>query len=350
PLVEKTALFRRGIGEATDIVEKEMYTWDDRADKSGEQEQLSLRPENTAGVVRAVVEHNLLYDGGKRLWYTGPMFRRERPQKGRYRQFHQVGVEALCFAGPEVDAEVIALAARLLRELGVTEVQLQINSIGQPDERARHREDLIAHLERHRDALDDDALRRMHSNPLRTLDTKNPALQAMAESAPRMLDYLGAESRAHFEALQGMLRALGIDFVINPRLVRGLDYYNRTVFEFVTTALGAQGTVCGGGRYDYLIEQIGGKPAPAVGWGMGMERVIELMQSSAQVQPSDMADVYVVVQHESLIQHAVTTSEALRTSGMRVILNGGQGSLKSQMKRADASGARVALIFGEAEW
>lgn len=242
------------------------------------------------------------------------------------------------------------MAARLLRELGVTDVQLQINSIGQPDERARHREDLIAHLERHRDLLDDDALRRMHSNPLRTLDTKNPTLQAMADSAPRMLDYLGAESRAHFEALQGMLRALGIDYVINPRLVRGLDYYNRTVFEFVTRALGAQGTVCGGGRYDYLIEQIGGKPAPAVGWGMGMERVIELMQSAAQSLPTDTADVYVVVQHESLIQHAVTTSETLRTSGMRVILNGGQGSLKSQMKRADASGARVALIFGEAEW
>ena len=259
PIVEPTGLFVRGLGEVTDIVEKEMYSFEDRLNG----EQLTLRPEATAGVVRAVIEHNQLYDGPKRLYYMGPMFRHERPQRGRYRQFHQVGAEALGFAGPDVDAELIVMAADLWAELGLTDITLEINSLGQPAERLAHRQALIAYLEQHADQLDEDARRRLHSNPLRILDTKNPAMQALVEAAPKLMDHLGAESLAHFNALRGLLDAQGIAYRINPRLVRGMDYYNLSVFEFVTTSLGAQGTVCAGGRYDGLFEQIGGKAAPA---------------------------------------------------------------------------------------
>ncbi len=279
PIVEPTALFVRGIGEVTDIVEKEMYAFEDRADKHGQAEHLALRPEGTAGVVRAMIEHSYLRDSARRLYYIGPMFRREKPQKGRYRQFHQMGIEALGFAGPDVDAEVILLARTLWRELGLKEgedVALEINCLGQPDERRAHREALVAYLEQHKDVLDAEAQSRMYSNPLRVLDTKNPAMQAMAEGAPKLLDFLGAESLAHFNGVRALLDAVGLAYRINPRLVRGLDYYNLTVFEWVTTKLGAQGTVCAGGRYDGLIEQLGGKPAPAVGFGMGLERLLLL--------------------------------------------------------------------------
>jgi histidyl-tRNA synthetase len=272
PIVEPTALFVRGLGEVTDIVEKEMYSFEDRLNG----EHLTLRPENTAGVVRAVAEHSLLYDGGKRLYYMGPMFRHERPQRGRYRQFHQIGAEALGFAGPDVDAEIILLAHALWRELGLSNIRLEINSLGQPAERRQHRAELIAYLERHADMLDDDARRRLHTNPLRILDTKNPAMQPMVQGAPRLIDFLGPESLAHFNGVKAMLEANGIAYTVNPRLVRGMDYYNLTVFEFVTDSLGAQGTICAGGRYDDLIAQIGGKPAPAVGWALGVERVLEL--------------------------------------------------------------------------
>ena len=253
PIMEHTQLFTRGLGEVTDVVEKEMYSFQDRADQHGHAEHLSLRPESTAGVVRAVAEHNLLYDGGKRLYYMGPMFRRERPQRGRYRQFHQVGAEALGFGGPEVDAELILLAVALWRELGIQNWRLELNSLGQPDERREHRAALIAYFEAHADQLDEDARRRLHSNPLRILDTKNPAMQALVEGAPKLIDHLGEKSRAHFAAVQAILAANGVEWRINPRLVRGLDYYNLTVFEFITESLGAQGTICGGGRYDYLI-------------------------------------------------------------------------------------------------
>ena len=275
PIVEPTGLFVRGLGEVTDIVEKEMYSFEDRLNG----EQLTLRPEATAGVVRAVIEHNQLYDGPKRLYYMGPMFRHERPQRGRYRQFHQIGAEALGFAGSDVDAELIVMAADLWAELGLTDVTLEINSLGQPAERQAHRQALIAYLEQHQDVLDEDAKRRLHSNPLRILDTKNPAMQSLVEAAPKLMDYLGTESLAHFNALRGLLDAQGIAYRINPRLVRGMDYYNLSVFEFVTTSLGAQGTVCAGGRYDGLIAQIGGKPAPAVGWALGVERILELLKA-----------------------------------------------------------------------
>ena len=277
PILEHTQLFVRGIGEVTDIVEKEMYSFEDRSDKNGDHAHLTMRPESTASVVRAVTEHNLLYEGGKRLYYMGPMFRRERPQRGRYRQFHQIGAEALGFAGPEVDAELILLAAALWKEIGITDWRLEINSLGQPDERALHRLQLIAHFEQHANELDEDARRRLHSNPLRILDTKNPAMKAVVDSAPRLIDYLGARSLAHFDALKAILDANGVPWTLNHRLVRGLDYYNLTVFEFITDQLGAQGTLCAGGRYDYLVEQIGGKPAPAVGWALGVERVLELL-------------------------------------------------------------------------
>ncbi|MEK9804068.1 MAG: histidine--tRNA ligase, partial [Curvibacter sp.] len=274
PIVEPTPLFVRGLGEVTDIVEKEMYSFEDRLNG----EQLTLRPECTAGVVRAVVEHNLLYEGGKRLYYMGPMFRHERPQRGRYRQFHQIGAEALGFAGPEVDAEMILLADALWKTLGLSDVRLELNSLGQPEERKQHRAALIAYLEQHADQLDEDAKRRLHSNPLRILDTKNPAMQALVEAAPKLIDHLGEASLAHFQQVRAILDAAGVAYTLNPRLVRGMDYYNLTVFEFITTRLGAQGTICGGGRYDYLIEQIGGKPAPAVGWALGVERVLELLR------------------------------------------------------------------------
>ncbi len=346
PIVEPTALFVRSIGEVTDIVEKEMYSFSDALNG----EQLTLRPENTAAVVRAAVEHNLLYEGGKRLWYTGPMFRHERPQRGRYRQFHQVGAEALGFAGPDVDAELILMARRLWDMLCLRDVRLEINCLGQPDERQRHRRKLIAYFEAHADQLDEDARRRLHANPLRILDTKNPAMQELVAAAPSLLDELGEESRAHFEGVQTLLRAQGQEFTLNPRLVRGLDYYNLTVFEWVTDRLGAQGTVCAGGRYDGLIEQIGGKPAPACGWALGIERVLDLLEQDGAVPAPPQPDAYVVVTHPPAQERAMQVAERLRAAGFAVVLHVGGGSMKSQMKKADASGARHALILGFDEW
>ena len=349
PIVEHTALFVRGIGEVTDIVEKEMYSFEDKLNG----EKLTLRPEGTASLVRAVTEHSLLYDGGKRLWYSGPMFRHERPQRGRYRQFHQIGAEALGFAGPEVDAELILLAAALWKAIGLTDVRLELNSLGQPAERALHRAELIKHLEQHVELLDDEAKRRLHTNPLRILDTKNPALKGVVESAPRLIDFLGAESLAHFDGLRAILDANGIAYTINPRLVRGLDYYNLTVFEFVTDRLGAQGTVCAGGRYDDLIAQIGGKPAPAVGWALGIERVLELVKEQGTAVPLPVPDVYAVVPDAAAMPLALRTLQQLRDLGVRVQMHAGTadglGSFKSQFKKADASGALHALVFGADE-
>ncbi|MFT7722104.1 MAG: histidine--tRNA ligase [Roseateles sp.] len=352
PIVEPTALFVRGIGEVTDIVEKEMYAFEDRADKHGQAEHLALRPEGTAGVVRAMIEHSYLRDAPRRLYYVGPMFRREKPQKGRYRQFHQMGIEALGFAGPDVDAEVILLARALWRELGLKEgedVALEINCLGQPEERRAHREALVAHLERHRDVLDEEAQARMYSNPLRVLDTKNPAMQAMAEGAPKLLDFLGEASLAHFNGVRALLDAVGLAYRINPRLVRGLDYYNLTVFEWVTTKLGAQGTVCAGGRYDGLIEQLGGKPAPAVGFGMGLERLLLLLETLGLQAPAAAPDAYAVVPDPAELPRILPALEALRAAGVSVQMHAGGGSFKSQFKKADASGARFALVFGADE-
>ena len=353
PILEHTALFVRSIGEVTDIVEKEMYSFDDRPDKNGDYDQLSLRPENTASVVRAAIEHNLLYDGGKRLYYMGPMFRRERPQRGRFRQFHQIGAEALGFAGPDVDAELILLAVSLWKELGLNDWRLEINSLGQPEERARHRALLITHFEQHLDALDDEARRRLHSNPLRILDTKNPAMKAVVESAPRLIDLLGSESLAHLNRLTAILDANNVPWTLNSRLVRGLDYYNLTVFEFVTDRLGAQGTICAGGRYDYLIEQSGGKPAPAVGWALGIERVLDLVAELGQAPPAPVPDAYAVIPDADSLPLVFKTVQALRAAGINVQMNAGSGqgmgSMKSQFKRADASGASFALVFGAAE-
>ena len=349
PIVEPTPLFARGLGAVTDIVEKEMYSFVDAMNG----DPLTLRPESTAGVVRAALEHNLLYDGPKRLWYMGPMFRHERPQRGRYRQFHQIGAEALGFAGPDIDAELIVMCQRLWDDLGLEGVRLEINSIGDADERARHRADLVAHLERHVERLDEEARRRLHANPLRILDTKNPAMQALVESAPRLVDYLGDASRAHFEGVQTLLREAGVPHRINPRLVRGMDYYNRTVFEWVTDALGAQGTVCGGGRYDPLVEMFGGKPTPACGFAIGVERLVELVRLSRDAAgddpPRQACDVYVVHQGERAGPAAFRAAEALRGAGMDVVLHCGGGSFKSQMKRADTSGAALALILGDDE-
>ncbi|MBY0453930.1 MAG: histidine--tRNA ligase [Burkholderiaceae bacterium] len=351
PIVEPTALFVRGLGEVTDIVEKEMYSFEDRLNG----EQLTLRPESTAGVVRAVVEHSMLYDGGKRLYYMGPMFRHERPQRGRYRQFHQIGAEALGFPGAEADAELILLADALWKELGLEGVRLELNSLGQPEERKAHRAALIAHFERNVDVLDEEARRRLHSNPLRILDTKNPAMQAVVESAPRLIDFLGESSLAHFKTVQSILDAAGVAWSLNPRLVRGMDYYNLTVFEFVTDRLGSQGTICGGGRYDYLVEQIGGKPAPAVGWALGVERVLELLKEQGSAVPSCTPDVYAVVPNANSLPTAMTLLQQLRVLGISVQMHSptvsgeGMGSMKSQFKKADSSGARYALVFGEDE-
>jgi histidyl-tRNA synthetase len=348
PIVEPTALFVRGLGEVTDIVEKEMYSFTD----SMNGDALTLRPENTAGVVRALTEHSLLHDGGKRLYYIGPMFRHERPQKGRYRQFHQVGAEALGFAGPDVDAELILLARALWRELGLVEgrdMRLELNSLGSSDERRAHRAALIAHFEQHADKLDDDARRRLHSNPLRILDSKNPAMQPVIESAPRLMDCLGTASLAHFDAVRAVLDAAGLTYRINPRLVRGMDYYNLTVFEWITDRLGAQGTVCGGGRYDGLIEQLGGKPAPAVGWGLGMERLLLLLGEVGAVPQAGEPVVYAIVPHAGVLATALPALEALRAAGVSVLMNAGFASMKAQFKRADASGARWALVFGDEE-
>jgi len=349
PIVEPTPLFVRGLGEVTDIVEKEMYSFVD----SMNGDPLTLRPEATAGVVRAVAEHSLLYDGGKRLFYIGPMFRHEKPQRGRYRQFHQVGVEALGFAGPDVDAEVILMARSLWRDLGLADVRLEINSLGQPDERRAHRAALVQHLEQHRELLDADAQRRIHSNPLRILDTKTPTMQALVDAAPKLMDYLGEASLKHFDAVRAVLDAVGQPYRINPRLVRGMDYYNLTVFEWVTDRLGAQGTLCGGGRYDGLFELIGGKPSPAVGWGLGIERVLDLLKQERIEPEARPWDAYVVVPDAATLPLATATAEALRATGLSVLLHAagkdGPGSMKSQFKKADASGARHALIFGADE-
>jgi histidyl-tRNA synthetase len=346
PIVEPTALFVRGLGEVTDIVEKEMYSFEDRLNG----EQLTLRPENTAGVVRAALENNLLYDGGKRLYYLGPMFRHERPQRGRYRQFHQFGAEALGFAGPDVDVELIVLACDLWAELGLAGIELEINSLGQVAERQAHRQALIAYLQDHADQLDEDAKRRLHSNPLRILDTKNPSMQTLVDAAPRLIDHLGAESLDHFNRLRALLDAHGIDYRINPRLVRGMDYYNLSVFEFVTTQLGSQGTVCAGGRYDGLFKQIGGKAAPAVGWALGMERILELLKEQGRLPESPVPDAYAVVPDAASGPLVMPVLRALRAHGVRVQMHAagaeGMGSMKSQFKKADASGARYALIFG----
>ncbi|TXC65927.1 histidine--tRNA ligase [Piscinibacter aquaticus] len=348
PIVEPTALFVRGLGEVTDIVEKEMYAFVDAMNG----DHLALRPENTAGVVRAMTEHSLLRDGGRRLYYIGPMFRHERPQKGRQRQFHQFGAEALGYAGPDVDAELILMLRALWRELGIVEerdVRLELNSLGQPPERLAHRAALIAHFEAHAAQLDEDAKRRLHTNPLRILDSKNPAMQPLIEAAPKLTDFLGAESLAHFDAVRAVLDAAGLAYRVNPRLVRGMDYYNLTVFEWVTEKLGAQGTICGGGRYDGLIEQLGGKPAPAVGFGMGMERVLLLLEELGVAPPPNPPRIYAVVPSPAALVPAMTVIETLRSAGIAVVMNAGFSGMKSQFKRADASGARYALIFGDDE-
>ena len=344
PLVENTDLFVRSVGEHTDIVEKEMYAWEDKLNG----DKLTLRPEGTAGCVRAVVENNLTYNGPVRLWYSGAMFRHENVQKGRQRQFHQIGVEAFGFASPEVDAEQIVLLARLWRELGIADVELQINSIGDAHERAEYRKVLIAYFEQHAEVLDEDAKRRLHTNPLRILDSKNPRMQAMCEAAPKLIDCLGDETRAHFASLCQLLDDAGVAYTINARLVRGLDYYNRTVFEWVTTKLGAQGTIAGGGRYDSLVERLGGNPTPACGFGIGLERVFLLMQEYGVIA-ENAPDIYLVNVGELAEQQAFKVAETLRGAGLSVVLHAGGGSFKSQMKKADRSGARYAAILGDDE-
>ena len=354
PILEPTALFVRGTGETTDIVEKEMYSFVDRLNG----EQLTLRPENTPGVVRAAIQHNLTYDGGKRLFYMGPMFRHERPQRGRYRQFYQLGAEALGFAGPEVDAELMLMVNDLFQTLGLRGVRVELNSLGLPAERKAHRADLIGYFQKHQDLLDTEAQRRLHTNPLRILDTKNPAMQTMVQDAPNLLSYLGETSLKHFDTVKALLTACGVAWTINPRLVRGLDYYSHTVFEFVTDELGAQGTLCGGGRYDGLFEILGGKPTPAVGWGMGLERVLELILAQGELLTAPSADAYAIIPDEAALPLALQTIQALRNAGLSVQMHAalgqasageGLGSMKSQFKKADASGARFAVIFGAEE-
>ena len=349
PILEATEVFVKGTGETTDIVEKEMYSFEDRLNG----EQLTLRPENTPGVVRAAIEHNLTYDGGKRLYYVGPMFRHERPQRGRYRQFYQVGTEAIGFAGPEADAEVIVLASHLLQRLGLPGVRVELNSLGVAAERQLHRVALVAHFERHAALLDADAQRRLYTNPLRILDTKNPAMQEMVREAPELLGFLGEESLKHFDSVKTLLDASAVSWRVNPRAVRGLDYYNHTVFEFITDELGAQGTLCGGGRYDGLFELLGGKPTPAVGWGMGIERVLELVRVRGHAAVPAAADAYAIVPDADSFTVAFQTLQLLRSVGVRVQMHAatreGLGSMKSQFKRADVSGARYALVFGANE-
>jgi histidyl-tRNA synthetase len=348
PIVEPTALFVRGLGDVTDIVEKEMYSFED----SMNGDRLTLRPEATAGIVRAINEHNALYSGPLRVWTMGPMFRHERPQKGRYRQFHQLDVEALGHAGPDVDAELILMLRALWRELGLVEgrdLTLELNTLGQSDERKAHRAALVAYFQDHAAQLDEDARRRLHSNPLRILDTKNPAMQGLVEAAPKLMDHLGPPSRAHFDAVRTILDAAGLPYRINPRLVRGMDYYNLTVFEWITPHLGSQAAVGGGGRYDQLIEQLGGKPAPGVGFGLGVERILLLLEAVGLQAPLPVPDAYAVVPEAASLPQVMQLLETLRQAGVSVVLNAGGGSMKSQFKRADASGARVALIFGADE-
>ncbi|WP_031567484.1 histidine--tRNA ligase [Rheinheimera texasensis] len=348
PIVEMTELFKRSIGEVTDIVEKEMYTF---ADRNGD--SLTLRPEGTACCVRAGIQNGLLYNQEQRLWYMGPMFRHERPQKGRYRQFHQFGLEVFGMQGPDIDAEVILVSARLWQQLGLTPyVRLELNSLGSNEARAAYRDKLVAYLEQHKELLDEDSHRRLYSNPLRVLDSKNPAMAEMLAKAPQLLDHLDEESKQHFAGLQARLRAAGIEYTINPRLVRGLDYYNKTVFEWVTTNLGSQGTVCAGGRYDGLVEQLGGKATPAVGFGLGLERLVLLLQSLPLLPAvSNAADVYLMPLGEAAELAAVSVAEQLRLAlpGKRVMLHCGGGNLKKQLKRADKSGAAVGLLLGDDE-
>jgi histidyl-tRNA synthetase len=348
PIVEPTPLFVRGLGEVTDIVEKEMFSWEDAMNG----DRLTLRPEATAGIVRAVIERNALYQGPLRIWQMGPMFRHERPQKGRSRQFHQLDVEALGHPGPDVDAEIILMLRALWRELGLREgehVLLELNSLGQSDERRAHRAALIAHFERHADRLDADGRRRLHSNPLRILDTKNPAMAEVVDSAPTLLQFLGAESLAHFDAVRAVLDAAGLGYSVNPRLVRGMDYYNLTVFEWKSPLLGAQSTVCGGGRYDQLIETLGGKPAPGIGFGLGMERLMLMLEAAGVAAPSSAPDAYALVPDAAALPRVLPVLDALRGQGVSILMHAGGGSLKAQFKRADASGAAFALIFGANE-
>lgn len=347
PIVEMTHLFSRAIGEVTDVVEKEMYTFEDRNGDS-----LALRPEGTAGCVRAGIENGLLYNQEQRLWYIGPMFRHERPQKGRYRQFHQCGVEVFGLDGPDVDAELIMMTARLWRELGIDKhVRLELNSIGSLEARANYRSALIEFLEQHIEVLDEDCKRRMHTNPLRVLDSKNPEVQAILGDAPRLADYLDEESKQHFAGLCELLDAAGIEYTVNQRLVRGLDYYNRTVFEWITESLGSQGTVCGGGRYDGLVEQLGGKPTPAVGFAMGLERLVLMLETLELTDVRRSVDVYVVTAGEGTMMAGMKLAEQLRESlpGVRVMNHFGGGNFKKQFKRADKVGAVVALVLGENE-
>ena len=346
PIVEKTELFVRTIGEVTDIVAKEMYTFQDRNGDS-----LTLRPEGTACCVRAGIENGLLYNQIQRLWYSGPMFRHERPQKGRYRQFHQTGVEVYGLDGPDIDAELIMMTARLWQLLGLERLELQINTLGTPVARAAHREKLIEYLEANRDVLDEESLLRLEKNPLRILDSKNPAMQTMIEGAPQLLDYLDDESHTHFETLKSLLDGVGIEYRVNPRLVRGLDYYQKTVFEWVTTDLGAQGTVCAGGRYDGLVEQLGGKATPAVGFAMGMERLVALIEDRALVVPNSVPHAYFVLVGDLAVSHGLTLAEQLRSAlpALRLRSHCGGGSFKSQMKKADKSGAPLVLMIGDDE-
>ena len=345
PVLEHTDLFVRGIGAVTDIVEREMYSFEDRSN----QERLTLRPEFTAGTVRAAIEHSLTYDGPKRVWSMGPLFRHERPQRGRFRQFHQVNVEALGFAGPDIDAEHMVMLARLWKILGVTGARLEINCLGESDERMKHRLDLVKFFKQREGELDADSKRRLTSNPLRILDSKNPAMAALLNETPQITHYLGAASRRHFDGLQDLLAKAGVEFRVNPRLVRGLDYYNLTVFEWITDQLGSQGTLCGGGRYDPLTEQLGGKRTPAIGFAIGVERVIECLTQSGNIDATAHTDVYVLHQGGETASQAFLAAELLRDAGLDVIFHAGDASLKSQMKKADASGAEFAVIIGETE-
>jgi histidyl-tRNA synthetase len=346
PLLEQTELFRRSIGEVTDIVEKEMYTF---ADRNGE--SLTLRPEATASVVRAGITNGLLHNQRQKLWTSGPMFRYEKPQKGRYRQFYQFDVEALGYEGPDVDAELIIMCARLWRALGMSRLTLEINSLGTAESRGQYREMLVEYFSGVKSELDEDSIRRLEQNPLRILDSKNPEMQEIVAAAPVMLDFLDSESAEHFQGLKGLLEAAGVAYTVNPRLVRGLDYYSRTVFEWVTDALGSQGAVCSGGRYDGLVEKLGGRPTPAVGWAMGIERFVALFEACGGEAPAEDADVYIVAAGEGVLEHAFVLAEELRDRivGIRVESNLGGGSFKSQLKRADKSNAAYALILGEQE-
>jgi histidyl-tRNA synthetase len=346
PLLEYTELFRRSIGEVTDIVEKEMYTFEDRNGDS-----LTLRPEATAGVVRAAISNGLLHNQRHRLWTAGPMFRYERPQKGRYRQFHQIDVEALGYPGPDIDAEMILMSARLWRRLGIRRIRLEINSLGTPASRQHYREVLVEYFRAHRDRLDEDSIRRLGTNPMRILDSKNADMQDVVAGAPDITEHLDEESAAHFAELQRILAAAGVDYTVNPRLVRGLDYYTRTVFEWVTDALGAQGAVCSGGRYDGLVEHLGGAPTPAIGWALGMERLVALFEEEGGAEPDGAPAVYVVAVGDTAAATAFALAERLRDGlpGQAVEVNAGGGSFKSQLKRADRSGARYAVVLGENE-